>query len=212
MKKFIKRMIFESYPYSISYKRKNTDDFVCISVSINLFLAIVDTMIKWDNRDWAYSCDFNGSDILNVSTSAPYCGPTCLETPLCTHFTWIDINGGTCFLKQGNVSKQDAFYVNDPTRICGIESSSDDIILNKTVNWDDGNQASSCDFNGNDLSNVFSTAADCSGICSNTPLCTHFTWTQYNGGTCFMKQGNVTKQDAVSTNDATMICGIIVSA
>lgn len=144
--------------------------------------------------------------------SASNCGPTCSRTPLCTHYTWINLNGGTCFLKQGNVSRQDAFYVNDPTRICGIQSYSNGTIVNQTINWNGNNWANACEFVGNDLSNVLSTAENCGRLCANTSLCTHFTWTTFNGGTCYMKQGSVTKQDAVSTNNSTMICGIVGSA
>ncbi len=115
-------------------------------------------------------------------------------------------------MKQGNVSKQDAFHTNDLSMLCGVEYLADYIIVNQTVSWDGNNWAYECNFDGNDLSNVLSTAADCGGKCSSTPLCTHFTWTKYNGGTCFMKQGNVSQQDAVSTNDQNMVCGVTVSA
>ncbi|CAF4746229.1 unnamed protein product, partial [Rotaria sp. Silwood2] len=39
--------------------------------------------------------------------------------------------------------------------------------------------------------------------------CTDCTWTQYNGGTCWMKSGAVSKSDAFSTSDSTMVCGVI---
>ena len=35
---------------------------------------------------------------------------------------------------------------------------------------------------GNDLSNTTSPGEDCSGICSKTAWCTHYTWTNFNGG------------------------------
>jgi hypothetical protein len=62
------------------------------------------------------------------------------------------------------------------------------------INWQTGNWAMSCDFKGNDLSNQNSRGEDCGGICSKTAGCTHFTWSNYNGGTCWMKSGNVGKQ------------------
>jgi hypothetical protein len=33
--------------------------------------------------------------------------------------------------------------------------------------------------------------------------------TTYNGGTCWMKTGAVTKSDAFATTDQTMVCGLL---
>jgi hypothetical protein len=38
--------------------------------------------------------------------------------------------------------------------------------------------------------------------------CTHFSWTTYMGGTCWMKTGAVSKNDAISTSDPTAVCGL----
>ncbi|CAF4007615.1 unnamed protein product, partial [Rotaria sp. Silwood1] len=65
----------------------------------------------------------------------------------------------------------------------------------------------SCDFRGNDLSNARTSGEVCSKKCSETQGCTHFAWNQYNGGTCWMKSGAVSKNDAFSTNDPNMACG-----
>ncbi|CAF1552810.1 unnamed protein product [Adineta steineri] len=70
----------------------------------------------------------------------------------------------------------------------------------------------SCDFNGNDLTNVQIRGEDCGGRCASIQGCTHFTWTSYNGGTCWMKQGPVSENDAFLTDDQSMVCGIISSA
>ena len=40
-------------------------------------------------------------------------------------------------------------------------------------------------------------------------LFSHFTWTAYNDGTCYMKSGKVNQSDAVYTGDTSMTCGII---
>ncbi|CAF1272488.1 unnamed protein product [Adineta ricciae] len=48
----------------------------------------------------------------------------------------------------------------------------------------------------------------CGGKCAETDKCTHFTWSNYNGGTCWMKKGAGSKDDTVSTSDSTMICGV----
>ena len=62
---------------------------------------------------------------------------------------------------------------------------------------------------GNDLSNTTSPGEDCSGICSKTAWCTHYTWTNFNGGTCWLKFGNVGKNNATSSTDKSMVCGIV---
>ncbi|CAF3242816.1 unnamed protein product [Rotaria sp. Silwood2] len=77
------------------------------------------------------------------------------------------------------------------------------------VNWNGNDWAMSCDFRGNDLSDVRTSSELCGGKCAQTQGCTHFTWTSYNGGTCWMKSGTVSKSDAFSTSDSAMICGVL---
>ena len=81
----------------------------------------------------------------------------------------------------------------------------------RAINWND-NWAFACDFSGNDMGSVQVRDEDCGGRCTQTSGCTHFTWTTYNGGTCWLKSGSVSKSDATSTNDASMVCGIIGSS
>lgn len=81
--------------------------------------------------------------------------------------------------------------------------------IKANINWNGNNWAMSCDFRGNDLSNIQSSGEDCSGKCAATARCTHFTWTRWNGGTCWMKSGSVSKANAFSTNDPAMVCGIV---
>lgn len=78
----------------------------------------------------------------------------------------------------------------------------------RQISWN-GNWAFACDFQGNDLTNVQIRGEDCGGRCAQTSGCTHFTWTTYLGGTCWMKQGAVGKHNAFSTNDQSMVCGVI---
>ncbi|CAF5105163.1 unnamed protein product, partial [Rotaria sp. Silwood1] len=165
-------------------------------------------VVQWNGQNWARSCDFNGSDLSKVEISSDLCVRTCLQAPECTHYTWTTLNGGTCWMKKGNVSKTDAFLTNDKNMICGIRDGNQ---YNFVVQWNGQNQARSCDFNENDLSNVEISSDLCGRACGKTPECTHYTWTTYNGGTCWMKKGNVSKTDAFLTNDANMICGIIAS-
>ena len=49
------------------------------------------------------------------------------------------------------------------------------------IDWNGNNWANGCDFWGNDLSEVRGRAEDCGSICYNTPGCTHFSWTLWNG-------------------------------
>jgi hypothetical protein len=79
----------------------------------------------------------------------------------------------------------------------------------QAIDWQQDNWAFSCDFIDNDLSNSRVRGEDCGGLCVKTSSCTHFTWTTYNGGTCWMKTGTVSKDDAFNTNDDSMVCGIV---
>ncbi|CAF1087232.1 unnamed protein product [Adineta steineri] len=167
------------------------------------------TIIMWNGNNWALSCAFNGNDLSNVLISSDYCDLKCTETPGCTHYTWTNLNGGTCWMKTNNVSKNDAYNTNDSSTVCGIINDGQLQMPNSEVQWNGNNWAMSCDFIGNDLSNVQSTSELCSQKCTQTPGCTHFSWNLYNDGTCWLKTNNVTKADAFSNNDLNMICGII---
>ncbi|CAF4268641.1 unnamed protein product [Rotaria sp. Silwood2] len=76
--------------------------------------------IQWNGNNWAISCDFQGNDLYSVQISAELCGGKCAQVQGCTHFTWTQYNGGTCWLKSGAVSKSDAFSTNDSTMVCGV--------------------------------------------------------------------------------------------
>jgi hypothetical protein len=68
-----------------------------------------------------------------------------------------------------------------------------------------------CDFKDNDLNNKQTIKDDCGTTCISTTSCTHFVWTSFNNGTCWMKSGNVSRYDAVYTGDLEMICGFLSS-
>ncbi|PAA83080.1 hypothetical protein BOX15_Mlig017410g3 [Macrostomum lignano] len=78
----------------------------------------------------------------------------------------------------------------------------------RRIRWN-GNWAFGCDFYNRDLKNERMPGEQCGGACARTHRCTHFAWTRYNGGTCWMKFGSVTKSDAFSTGDNTMVCGVV---
>ena len=78
--------------------------------------------INW-NRDWALQCDFPGNDIANVQVRGEDCGSKCEANPSCTHYSWTSYNGGTCWLKSGNINKNNAIRTNDASSVCGVISS-----------------------------------------------------------------------------------------
>ena len=64
-----------------------------------------------------------------------------------------------------------------------------------------------CDFAGNDIANVLSKGEECSTKCKANLACSHYTWTNNNGGTCWLKSGSISKDKAVYKQGA--VCGII---
>ena len=74
-----------------------------------------------------------------------------------------------------------------------------------------GYWAKACDFTGNDMKGVVMTSDGCAQKCSTTFGCTHFAWSTWNTGTCWLKKATtkVSQTDAKYTNDFTMICGIL---
>lgn len=68
------------------------------------------------------------------------------------------------------------------------------ILLSLTL-WSTQAQAQSvewhfnCDYYGSDIGNEKSSGEDCGGLCLSRSDCTRFTWTNYEGGTCWLKNG-----------------------
>ena len=85
------------------------------------------------------------------------------------------------------------------------------------VNWQQGaggvQWAPACDFyNNRDMGSARVRGEQCGEKCIDTSGCSHFAWTNYLGGTCWMKTGNVQKSDAKSNGNNQMICGIVPSS
>lgn len=59
---------------------------------------------------WANNCDFYGSDIYSVRGIPDVCGDLCADASACTHWTWTNYNGGTCWLKSGSSGSQNTYY------------------------------------------------------------------------------------------------------
>eukprot|EP01124_Arcella_intermedia_P004866 TRINITY_DN12802_c0_g1_i2.p1 TRINITY_DN12802_c0_g1~~TRINITY_DN12802_c0_g1_i2.p1 ORF type:complete len:451 (+),score=101.42 TRINITY_DN12802_c0_g1_i2:3-1355(+) len=87
------------------------------------------------------------------------------------------------------------------------------LLSNAQINWQ-GDWAFNCDWLNHDLTNAKTTGDQCGPICEKTHDCTHFTWTPYLGGTCWMKSGTVFKSDArpTPTQDNSIVCGLLSSS
>ncbi|RLN14893.1 hypothetical protein BBJ28_00008576 [Nothophytophthora sp. Chile5] len=120
--------------------------------------------------------DYVGNDIGSVRASAPgACCSICAGFGGCRAFSWTNTNGGTCWLKNrkdgvarkdGVISGQSA--ANPPAPSCAMEPGVD--YLGGNV----GNAPSSDPYG-------------CCSICMKTSGCRAFSWTNYNGGTCWLK-------------------------
>lgn len=75
------------------------------------------------NLSWAERCDFKGNDLSSKVVPGPQCGPTCGQTTGCTHFTWTGYNGGTCWMKNNPVTKDQATGIGEYS-VCGVMKSS----------------------------------------------------------------------------------------
>lgn len=72
------------------------------------------------------------------------------------------------------------------------------------VSW-----SQACDFTNRDFISAQIPGEQCGQKCISTSGCSHFTWTTYLGGTCWMKYGVVKKSDAFVNNDKSSVCGIL---
>lgn len=72
-----------------------------------------------------------------------------------------------------------------------------------------GNWAYACDFTNQDYTAIQSSEAQwCGPMCDQLAECTHYTWTNYDDGMCWLKYGSVSKSNAFYTGNYDMICGI----
>ncbi|KAI8838277.1 hypothetical protein BJ741DRAFT_131287 [Chytriomyces cf. hyalinus JEL632] len=160
---------------------------------------------------WALNCDWVGSDLSNVKVSGDQCGSKCSTTAGCTHFTWTNLNGGTCWMKSGAATASQAVVKTNDGAVCGYIKSD---AGGSAISWNYGTDGSywglNCDWAGQDFASSQVSGAQCGQECRNKAGCTHFTWTNYNGGTCWMKNGNVNQNQAVSKDSAT--CGTVVGS
>ncbi|OWZ09206.1 SCP-like extracellular protein [Phytophthora megakarya] len=70
------------------------------------------------------------------------------------------------------------------------------------VKWE-----SNCNYLNNDYRSVNGIPEVCGELCANDIKCTHWTWSNYNNGTCWLKEGLV----STKTTSYGAICGYVVS-
>ncbi len=64
-----------------------------------------------------------------------------------------------------------------------------------------------CDWKGKDITNVRVPGEQCATVCLQNARCTHFTWTRFEGGTCWLKTDMALVSDFVLNNDNSIVCG-----
>ena len=101
---------------------------ICLLV-IEVFYQVI--AVQWQSENWAFACDFIGNDLSNSRVPGKDCGNLCAKTSQCTHFTWTTYNGGTCWMKSGSVSKNNAVDTQDRSMVCGIDTKSNNKIKSK---------------------------------------------------------------------------------
>jgi hypothetical protein len=118
--------------------------------------------------------DLTNADLTSVGErDKTKCCTYCTRNTNCQAVTWTDYNGGTCWLKAssaggGTVKKGALTTVTSctPTYVA----------------------LPSCDMAGNDMKSVKrSKYQDCFNDCKALNNCVAFTWSDYEGGTCFLK-------------------------
>ncbi|KAG6943476.1 hypothetical protein JG687_00018477, partial [Phytophthora cactorum] len=137
--------------------------------------------------------DYQGPDIGSAhSASVNGCCSICSKTNGCGAFTWTSYNGGTCWLKKSKgTTKSTSGAVSGVLQTSTPTSAATCSSLESNVDYQGANvgSAHSASVNG------------CCSICSKTNSCGAFTWTNYNGGTCWLKSskgGSTSNPGAVS--------------
>ena len=119
--------------------------------------------------------DYVANDIGSaLSASAEGCCSICSKFSGCKAFAWSNFNGGTCWLKSGKGST----IVKSGVRSAVLSPSICTPIQENT------------DYVGNLIGQAPSTTAEgCCSICNSFAGCKAYTWTNTNGGTCWLKSG-----------------------
>lgn len=119
--------------------------------------------------------DYVGNDYSNVPGSVDQCCDKCFNLRGCSAWSWSNLNGGTCWLKTGEITKVQA----NPN----VKSA-----LLFTGSRPRCELLQDYDFVGNDIGNVKSSSAEgCCSICQGYAGCRSYSWSDLDGGTCWLK-------------------------
>ena len=139
--------------------------------------------------------DYSSKDLVRFLAPTPDpCCEECAVNPDCNAYTWTQYNGGSCWLKtaRGQVIPHDAPTDGNPYFVSGWVYKCQPLQQNT-------------DISGADLSNANATQpTQCCGICRTTTDCTGFSWTNYNGGTCWLKKGSLNFINAAGVQAASV--------
>jgi hypothetical protein len=106
-------------------------------MAYNKFYHLDKKPILWEKENWAYGCDFISGNLTMSKTERKMCSKKCYETEVCSHYIWSEVDSGTCWLKYGTVTKNDAFHVNNNATICGLVDKPDNYIQRGELIWGD---------------------------------------------------------------------------
>ncbi len=76
----------------------------------------------------------------------------------------------------------------------------------KEIVWTE-NEAEMCDFYNSDFMRIHTGKNECREKCIITEKCSHYVWSDH--GLCWLKNGSVTKKDAIQSPNTSNICGIV---
>ena len=95
-------------------------------------LPSVDLKIHWNidaNSTWAIACDFPDAHFESARSKSQDCVHACVLNSLCTHYAWTDFDGGTCWMKSGQVKKEDAYPNYNNGMRCGFLEESNNLVI-----------------------------------------------------------------------------------
>lgn len=125
--------------------------------------------------------DYYGADITNMlATQESLCCDKCKSTVGCTAWTWSNYLGGTCWLKSSQGSPSYS-----PGKTSGYLTFASKCTIDKDKDYVD-----------NDVGNVPGQVTQCCDLCIANSKCFVWTWSSYNGGTCWFKSQKGTVIDA----------------
>ncbi|KAF1317414.1 Papain-like cysteine protease c1, partial [Globisporangium splendens] len=138
--------------------------------------------------------DYPGNDLETATAAtAEECCALCTTYETCNAFTWSKFAGGMCYLKSKKPSQGTP---QTPPADGSPYFRSSGVYKCQAMQVN-------VDFNGDDLINVpGSQPRDCCVFCRSTPFCQSFTWTDFNGGTCWLKGAATTSQTYIGAYSA----------